>query len=294
MNNRGLTIRRRWIASAAGFLAIILLGGGALAVGEVDILALLQSFQQLGMIDPSSAGAVWMEETAATNWNLFVGSAVDETAKAIALFQHTFWLTAFSETQTPYGGLLHPWSGLLLIFRLDDRAASIEAFRIETFAAWNPSDPLDPVQTALALMALIEEADRRMREAAQEAWDQQPHDETNAADRLADYTELVRWIHAPADARDREQQAIADALDRLAASDPRSALLRTGDEEWLPSLLPVYLVRSPDSIQLVCAAPNRPLDLVLLDLDPGMSGDTIRSTSVLRLFDSVFTQGGAL
>jgi hypothetical protein len=257
-----------------------------------DIVQAVHSFQQLAVLDPVTAGEIWMEGETASDWTRFVERSVDDRLDASVLFGHMIPFASADDTGA-YAGLYSPWVGMLLLLDYDPLATVVEAYSIHP-AMRLPSDVDDPEAFALAAMAAIDSASAQFDAAA--GGEGLPA-EMSARD-VEGVVDAVRpqlasaygLIESPSIA----QANVETAMDLVFADELAFPLdlLNEIPSIWRNMLLPVWIAEARVATFIVLASPTSPLDWVWLEVSADQVEPLILSVSLMKLYDSLTTRGG--
>jgi len=249
-----------------------------------DVVQAIHSFQQLAVLDPSTAGEVWMEGRVASNWDQVVGTAIDDRFEATILFGHLVPFAAADESGVR-AGLYNPWIGLLVLLAFDPLATAVESCSVHAAEALG-SEAADPLAFATEAMAAIDAAYDAFAGAAAAGEELSARD---LGDRIDEATKRLGSVYG----HDEADTVLADAIDRLFAEELTEPLTVFGEESeaWMSSLLPLWTSEADSWTFVVLASMASPLDWAWLEIGHG-AGHPIDSASVIRLYDRIVSQGG--
>jgi len=255
-----------------------------------EVVQAIHSFQQLAILDPATAGEVWMEGREASSWKRDVEEAIGDLFEATILFGHMIPLAAADETGV-WAALYSPWVGMLLLFTYDPLATVVTSYSI------HPAEKLDdsaggPLAFATAAMTAIDSIVATF-DAFQNG--ETPREELSARDlgrRVDDATDRLAIAYADPEGAS-EAAPLSSALDRLFAEDLEGPLtiLEAESYSWVDSLLPLWIRAEAGSTYVVLASMEAPLDWAWLETDDDASR-SIRSVSAIRLYDRIVTREG--
>jgi hypothetical protein len=202
---------------------------------------------------------------------------------------HAFALVGSNAAPAPYAALYSPWLGALLVFGMDESAATLTTVGLE-FASDAVESAADPMALAEALMASIRQGAAAFdaKAGAPEASEIEKSARSTLTARAKKYASTLRGAYDDS----RTGRAVETTLLNLTEGDflgPLS-LLEGTDERWLASLTPVWFYSRSGTV-VVLGSSYAPLDMIWIEFDDVASA-SISSVSLIRLFDRVVTREG--
>ncbi len=273
--------------------SVVSLCGSAIEIGELIVIG--QSFQDVAFWDPAGAGTVWMIDAAASEWADAMEVIAPGSADAMTLFGHCVRLAVVPDEGRAFLGLYNPWIGALFTIEFDADETQCIAFDMDVV-----TDPIVFTSSATLLAANVTESvnaaaelfQRRVAsgqplDGGQELWGE-------VADRIGAQTGVLSTLYQDefvTEWSDFHAQAAIDRLQTGALTGPLAVFEETSSL-WRKSLVPVQIGSDVNGFVVVLGSVVQPTDLAVLRVALVETTEPVRSASLIRLGEGVWTITG--